>query len=53
MYVHNIYIYIYISVAYIGGPSGLQPPRNVSKKQKIILNVCYILLMLYSYLEFF
>jgi hypothetical protein len=32
---------------------GYEPPhRNVLKNLKIILNICYILMMLYVYLEF-
>jgi hypothetical protein len=43
------------TVAYIGvRASGLQTPspRNVLKNLKNILNVCYILMLLYAYLEF-
>jgi hypothetical protein len=41
-------------MAYIDEPSGLQllPPPNVLKNLKMILNVCYILMVLYAYLEF-
>jgi hypothetical protein len=52
----NYYIICYtVSVAYIGGGGylvGYSPPRNVLKKLKIILNVCYILMVLYAYVEF-
>jgi hypothetical protein len=41
-----------VAVTYRGGvPTGLQSSRNVSKNVKIILNVCYILMMIYAYLE--
>jgi hypothetical protein len=41
------------AMAYIEGmPSGLQqPPQYVSKNLKIILNVCYILMVLNAYLK--
>jgi hypothetical protein len=42
-----------ISDVYKGGAIGLHPPpRNVLKNLKIILNVFYILTVLYAYLEF-
>jgi hypothetical protein len=41
-----------IAVSYIGGvPSAPPPPEVFKKNLKIILNVCYILIVLYAYLE--